>query len=249
MDDAAPICLSERSLRRFLADPSKSAAWYAEKRIDFLAYKAERARARWEAIEAELQQAKEEWRAIQAGDAEAKHSDESLASYAKQQCERHRSNNEAELVVERNLIDAALDITGLSARGWLASDMKANDWCEYIILARPRFQPRKRNNPKTILGSLHAGVAAFDEAREAGATPSACAEAGRAAYDAMLGDLGSLRPIENTPALFALEAYRAARVEGHFKTRLPAKDWEPKAWDAFRAVLVNETARATAPPT
>jgi len=248
MDDAAPICLSERSLRRFLADPAAPAAWYAEKRIDFLEYKVERARERLAALEAELAEAKEEWRGIQAGDAEPKHSDDSLASYAKQQCERHRANNEAELVSERNLIDAALELTGLSARGWLVSEMKANDWCEYVILARARSQPRRRNNQKAVLESLRAGVTAFDEARFAGAAPESCAQAARAAYDAKLGDLGSLGAIENTPALFAVEAYRAAKVEGQYKERLPRREWEPKAWDAFRAVLVNETARATAPP-
>src|SRR5689334_19788665 len=119
MDDAAPICLSERSLRRFLADPAASAAWYAEKRIDFLEYKVERARARLAALEAELAEAKEEWRAIQEGKSEPQHTDDSLASYAKQQCERHRAENETELLVERNLIDAALELTGLRDRGWL----------------------------------------------------------------------------------------------------------------------------------
>lgn len=248
MNDAAPICLAERSLRGFLADPAASAAWHAEKRIDFLEHKIERARERLAALEAELVQAKEEWSAIQAGDAEPTHTDDSLATYAKQQCERHRAENEAELLIDRNLMDAALELTGLSDRGWLVSEVKANDSCEYMLLARPRFQPRKRNNPKTVLGGLHAGVAAFDQARIAGGAPDSCAQAARAAYDAMLGDLGSLGAVENTPALFAVEAYRAAKVEGHFKARLPRREWEPRAWDAFRAALEGASARATGPP-
>jgi hypothetical protein len=248
MDDAATICLSERNLRHLLADPVAPAAWYAEKRIDFLEYKIERARERLAALEAELAQAKEEWSAIQAGDAEPKQTDECLARFAKDQCQRYRAENEAELVAERNLIDAALELTGLTDRGWLAGDMKSNDWCEYIVLARARSQPRRRNNPKSVLESLWAGVTAFDQARTAGESPDRCARAARDAYDAKLGDLGSLGPVENNPALFAVEAYRAVKVEGHYKAHLPRREWEPKAWDAFRAVLVNETARATAPP-
>ena len=125
MTDAAPISQSERNLRHLLADPGAQAAWYAEKRIDFLEYKVERARERLAALEAELAQAKDEWRAIQAGEAEAPQSDQCLARFAKDQCENHRAENESELVAECNLVDAALDLTGLSSRGWLISKTKA----------------------------------------------------------------------------------------------------------------------------
>ncbi len=245
MTDAAPISHSERILRGLLADPAAAARWYAEKRIGFLEYKIERAREKLAALEAELELAREEWRAIEAGDAEPKHSDESLAHYAKDQREEHQAINRSEFQTDRNLIDEALDLTGLRARGWFVTESKADDWGEYVILARSRWSPRKRNNAKHVLGCLHQGIAAFEAARAEGASQDECSRIARATYDEALGDLGGLTAIETEPVLFAVNAYRNARIENQ---RLPKKDWEPKAWAAFRAALEGAATRATGPP-
>ena len=247
MTDATHISLSELNLRSLLAAPATSAAWHAEKRIDFLENKVERAQERLAALEAELAQAKDEWSQIQAGQAEPKHSNESLTRYAKDQRNEHHGINRAELGADRNLIDEALDLTGLSARGWFVTDTKVNDWCEYVILARARWSPRKSNNVKHIVACLHSAVAAFERAAAEGASAEGCAQVARSAYDSSLGDLGELSAYENKPALFAVEAYRQVRIDADC-ARLPKKDWERKAWAAFQTVLNDEAIWATGPP-
>jgi hypothetical protein len=238
-------------------DPVSNALDAARRRAIHTDYVAEKQETKAAEARAEATAAREQYERLQAAVAAGKAratdypQDWINRDYGREAQAIYIAENEAEIEVEKEILELALARTGLDEHGFRFPHWKFGTWYEGFAVQRLRRTPRERLDRKVIAESIRAGLHAHAEAILSGASAEQATERAFAAYRAGIGDPGVLENEKRTRTYWAMQAGNAALAQARAENR-PRNELQRVYEEALAGILVEGCDRlelSTGPPT